>query len=316
LWWSTSTGSLAIRYNDGNSTQWVQVNSFPTVTGFLPLTGGTLSGNLTISKADPALILNKLVSGQANVIYGTQAGKARWTIVPGDGSAESSGNAGSNFYIQRYDDAGAYIDAPLVINRATADVTCAGRVIAGGSYFTGGGANVILSPTSTGTMWFRPLGPDNTSKQANYDSNGNFVIAANGWKPGGGAWADTSDERIKTVIGDYESGLDAVLSLNPVRYTFKGNDTAEDPEADKATVPPFAGSLHFDAATDGIEYIGLTAQNAEVQMPEMVKLRDGWIDGEQVNDMRSLDTTPLIFALVNAVKELTARIQALEAGNV
>jgi hypothetical protein len=32
-----------------------------------------------------------------------------------------------------------------------------------------------------------------------------------------------------------------------------------------------------------------------------------------VDDMRVLDTTPLIFALVNAVKELKARIEVLES---
>jgi hypothetical protein len=31
-----------------------------------------------------------------------------------------------------------------------------------------------------------------------------------------------------------------------------------------------------------------------------------------VTDMRELDTTPLIFALVNAVNELAARVVALE----
>jgi hypothetical protein len=44
----------------------------------------------------------------------------------------------------------------------------------------------------------------------------------------------------------------------------------------------------------------------------MVTERAGYIDGVAVNDMRDIDTTPLLFALINAVKELKARVEALE----
>lgn len=151
------------------------------------------------------------------------------------------------------------------------------------------------------------------------NSDGAFITAgptisgSSAYKPGGGPWADSSDERIKTVSGDYEVGLDAVLGLRPVVYTFLGNDTDQDPEADKATQPPYAGSPHFQAATDGAEYVGLVAQEVETVMPAMVTARAGWIDGIEVDDLRSLDTTNLIFALVNAVKELHAEITALKA---
>ena len=46
----------------------------------------------------------------------------RW-VVESDGSAESGGNAGSNFGIGRYTDAGIFIDFPLFINRATGVVS-------------------------------------------------------------------------------------------------------------------------------------------------------------------------------------------------
>jgi hypothetical protein len=46
----------------------------------------------------------------------------------------------------------------------------------------------------------------------------------------------------------------------------------------------------------------------------MVEKIVGYIDGATVDDLRSLDTTPLIFALVNAVKTLAARVEALETG--
>ena len=107
-------------------------------------------------------------------------------------------------------------------------------------------------------------------------------------------WADSSDARIKTVLGDYSTGLAAIKQLSPVRYSFNGND--EDHDA------------------DGEEYIGLVAQDVEPIMPEMVTQTTGHIDGQRVTDLRMLDTTALIYALVNACQELSARIEALETG--
>ena len=51
-------------------------------------------------------------------------------------------------------------------------------------------------------------------------------------------------------------------------------------------------------------------------MPELVHQNKGTIDGEDVDDLRILDTAPLVFALINAVKELSARLKALEANAV
>jgi hypothetical protein len=148
------------------------------------------------------------------------------------------------------------------------------------------------------------------------------------YKPGGGSWLDSSDARIKDVKGNYESGLAAINALQPVRFTYKGNDThgaassykstpegvtAEQREADNPTVP-YANSLHYDDAVAQKEYIGLIAQDAEIVVPECVHKKYGnYIDGVPVDDLRILDSTPLIFALVNAVKELSARVVALEA---
>ena len=42
------------------------------------------------------------------------------------------------------------------------------------------------------------------------------------------------------------------------------------------------------------EFVGLIAQDAEVPMPEMVTRKSGYVDGVQVDDLRVLDTGPLI----------------------
>jgi hypothetical protein len=121
------------------------------------------------------------------------------------------------------------------------------------------------------------------------DFAGNFIYsgAGNALKAGGGPWGALSDERIKDVSGEYDLGLAAVTALRPVRYRYKA-----EPEK---------------------ELVGLVAQEVEEVMPGMVTQGEGVIDGQPVTDMRTLDTTELLFALVNCVKELKAEIEALKA---
>jgi hypothetical protein len=149
-----------------------------------------------------------------------------------------------------------------------------------------------------------------------YNGNGNAT------KAGGGPWIAPSDARIKTVEGDYKLGLDEVMKLRPIRYRYKGNDTdtktldrlSPDGEtlerAGKAA--PFPASPHRQVAKDGKLFVGLVAQEVEAAFPGMVTKRAGFVDGEPVADLRDVDSSELIYALVNAVKTLTARIEALE----
>ena len=138
------------------------------------------------------------------------------------------------------------------------------------------------------------------TRQAMFSQDNHFwLVWGTGFKPGGGAWADNSDIRIKNVTGDYTLGLNEILNLNPIRFTFKGNDKSV---ADQQL-------YHPDTAK---EYVGLAAQEVENHFPEMVTLREGLIDDIRVDDMRVLDLSSLPLALVNAVKELYARIVTLE----
>jgi hypothetical protein len=91
--------------------------------------GDTMTGNLLINKSNPSLVLQKLAAGQANQLAGYNAANARWSLALGDSSAESGGNAGSNFALYRYSDAGALLDIPLTINRVDGGVTLTGALL-------------------------------------------------------------------------------------------------------------------------------------------------------------------------------------------
>jgi hypothetical protein len=120
------------------------------------------------------------------------------------------------------------------------------------------------------------------------------VEQPNAYKDGGGPWGTRSDGRLKKDSEPYERGLEAILQLQPVAYRFNGLGGSRD---------------------DGRVYYGLTAQDVAPIMPEMVgtKLDKLNVEDDERSEILTLDVGPLTFALVNAVKELAARVEALEA---
>jgi hypothetical protein len=144
-----------------------------------------------------------------------------------------------------------------------------------------------------------------------WGSASNFNVPNQAYKPGGGVWADGSDARIKTVVGDYTPGLDAVLRLRPVRYTLRDNWERLSLEADARTRR--LQRPHRVAAAAKTEFVGLVAQEAEAVMPEMVGRIAAVLDGKPVNDLRTVDMTALPLALVSAVQELAARLAIVES---
>jgi hypothetical protein len=112
-------------------------------------------------------------------------------------------------------------------------------------------------------------------------------------KPSTNTWTIASDARIKTETGEYTKGLDAVLALRPVTYRYNGK----------------AGMID-----DGEDKISIIAQEAITAFPEcvgsyMVKLEE---DDEEETEVLNWNGHALTFALVNSIKELAARLEALE----
>lgn len=439
-----TSGGVSYQWNGYG---WVVVASG--TAAYLPLSGGTLTGDLTVQKSSPLITLNRTDTGPAPIV-GQMNGVNRWRMDMG-GGADAGSNAGSNFVLYRYADAGGNLGAALTINRVdglgtvTADPTAAlgiatkqytdavntnantrvlraGDTMSGALTISSGALQVGLNPyvIAQGTAGGNPLFITRNNNDGYMSigvvnagggtwthqlyGNGNYVcsgtiqasgtitaagsglqssnqngltvngstqsggvnytyvwtVAAQGgsavywqtatqpgvnqwtslllgsvswqfyasgeaYKNGGGPWASNSDARIKNVLGNYEHGLDEILKINPVRFTYKGNDTNVPPanvaveglevpkdRANDPIVVPYENSPHGGAAKNGTEYIGVIAQDIETVMPETVSMRTGYIDGMQVDDMRNFDGNALTYALVNAVKTLSARIAVLE----
>ncbi|HEX8782571.1 MAG TPA: tail fiber domain-containing protein, partial [Steroidobacteraceae bacterium] len=127
-----------------------------------------------------------------------------------------------------------------------------------------------------------------------FDGSGNMTIAgATATKASGTTWANPSDRRLKEDIESYTTGLQAILALEPRTFVYNGKG----------------------GSTAGMQGFGFIADEVEPIMPEMVGHTQTKLDPADEADttIQTLDTSTLILALVNAVKELAARVVALEA---
>lgn len=107
----------------------------------------------------------------------------------------------------------------------------------------------------------------------------------------GESWRSTSDARVKKDVEDYEAGLEQVLAVRPVKFRYNG----------KSNTLKGAGG------------VGVIGQEIEKVLPETITKTSGILDDDVIEDLRIYDGSSLPYALVNAVKELTARLEALES---
>ena len=105
-------------------------------------------------------------------------------------------------------------------------------------------------------------------------------------------------ERTKDVINNYDIGLDELIQLQPVRFRYNGQGgTNDDPD-------------------DKVRY-GLVAQAVQPIVSEMVFHTPDMSAPDKPSvllpDQLSVDNNQLIYAAINAIKELSAKVTALEA---
>ena len=114
--------------------KWVSSSSGDTA--FVKKTGDTMSGNLTMQTR---IVLTKSASAQSSNIDAELNGKLRWTMQYGNETVESGSNAGSDFALSRWSDAGAYLGSPLFITRSNGNVILENDLTWGGAAWTGHG---------------------------------------------------------------------------------------------------------------------------------------------------------------------------------
>ncbi len=262
-----------------NGTNWIILNSY---TLAVYRTGGTMTGDLTISKSNPNLILNKSASAQAASVIGQTGALIRWLMQFGNGSAESGSDVGSDFILSRYTDAGAVIDSPLFIKRSSGIVSL-GPTTNGSIFDTGGGVNVKAAAGAHGVSIgastaasFSPLVFYNSSSS---------IIGSVDCTTSATAYTTSSDARLKTDIRPFERGRAILEQLAVKDFTWK---------------------------QDGYADVGLIAQEVDAVFPNAVGKGSGHPGDPDFVPFR-LDYSKLVPVLIGALQDAFRRIEALES---
>jgi hypothetical protein len=112
------------------------------------------------------------------------------------------------------------------------------------------------------------------------------LLSVNGTasKPGGGSWDVFSDERLKNIKGNFNSGLKAVMMLQPIRYQYKQDN-----------------ALGLKSET---ENVGFGAQSLQKVIPEAVTRNS--------NGYLMVNNDPILWTMLNAIKEQQKEIAELK----
>jgi len=157
-------------------------------------------------------------------------------------------------------------------------VNLGSAVTAGGHLFfntraAGGGLGERMRITSAGDVGIGTASPDQ-KLSVNGDAS----------KSGGGSWQTFSDERLKNIKGRFNSGLSAVMRLQPIRYEYKQNNA-------------------MGLVSQG-EHVGFGAQALQKVIPEAVT--------SNAAGYLMVNNDPIIWTMLNAIKEQQKEIAELK----
>ena len=115
-------------------------------------------------------------------------------------------------------------------------------------------------------------------------------------------WSQTSDIRLKKNIVDSPKGLAEIDQLRVTNFEYRTEEEIDMSEFPLADNP---NQVVLGKGKEGEVQTGLIAQEIEKILPECVEVSD--------KGAKTVNTDPITWALVNAVKELSARVKELES---
>jgi len=224
-----------------------------------------------------------------------------------------------NYYMQRGNDGHwRWVEGGTVNMELSNDGNMAAlaAITAGGSVFAGvnvvasqnvfaSGNQMVMGNGGAGRLlqmspsWYWEWNSSNGTLIWNTPSGYEWIIHGAGqcyneraWVGGHGAYQDLSDERSKRDVKPANEGLDAVCAIKPIKFIRVGMPEAK------------------------VE-LGFSAQQLADVLPEAVTettmaLLPGAAREDSDPPSLAVATTPIVAALVNGMKELVARIEALE----
>ena len=246
-----------------------------------PNTGSSAATSALFINDSTAQYLESGVTGTGWNDYGTIKKQSGYCIAYGSASTYMTiaGQAGIIFgYGANPHTEAMRIDTSgnLLVGPTSAYVSGTGNALIQISASGTGGALALRNSAATAGKYWR-IGPDNSANNmVVYNQNNTGVYMTDG----GSAWIGSSDERLKTDLKPIENAAQKVSTLRAVTGRFKTDD-------------------------ESVSRSFLIAQDVQAVLPEAVDASDPDKLG-----VAYTDTIPL---LVAAIKELTAKVTALEA---
>ena len=137
----------------------------------------------------------------------------------------------------------------------------------------------------TTSEYYTLLSGASSNFTGNVQIENDLRIAGMAYKPGGGSWLSPSDKRIKNITNEFPDGLSVIEKIKPLRYEYKDDENKT-------------------------EYIGVIAQELEKVAPYAVSKVVS--EEHELDDMRVINESNLTYLLINAIKELSKKVEELE----
>jgi len=288
--------------------------------------------SLAVQSASP--VVGQLIFNNSAVGAGLQK---RWALVE-DVTAESGGNAGSNLSLQAFTDLGATLSTPLTFLRASGAATFAGPLTANGALTVNATVtmNSVATVNGVGATPYSgaALGASAANLMLNKQGSGNsaqisslnngvfrwqIILSTNTAETGGNNGSGFAIQNFS------DTGVSLGLPLQIARAS--GVCTFSQPIVNgsdrrlKENVEPVVDALALVEQLDGVYYtligddqerrhVGLIAQDVQAVLPEVVFEAEAEDDGEE--KMLGIAYPQLVAVLINAVKELSAKVAELE----
>jgi len=113
-------------------------------------------------------------------------------------------------------------------------------------------------------------------------------------------WSTTSDQRIKKNIVDNTTGLNKINQIKVRNFEYKTEDEI------KTDNPELTDVVKSAVVNNTGVQVGSIAQEIELVLPDVVRTNE--------HGIKSVDTGNITWYMINAIKELSAKVTALEAG--
>jgi trimeric autotransporter adhesin len=272
---NTAAGYLALEFNTSglNNTGLGAYTGTPTNGSFTTGSSNTYVGYLANPGTQPNLSNATAIGANAQV---TASNAMVLGSINGVNSATASTNVGigttqPTYLLHIGNSGGATYNNFLRVEGPTAAGTH-GMAASFGGY---GDFGIDAFGNANGRFWVTESGEVGIGIAYGGAPDNLLTVNGSADKPGGGSWGTYSDRRLKTLDGNFNSGLSRILKLNPVRYRYK---------------PDNAMGIH-----DSEEHVGVVAQEVQKVIPEAVT--------ENSKGYLLVNNDPIIWAMLNAIKE-------------